>query len=222
MAPSELLRALVRSSLFRTGQVYGERGDGSLEYEGKRPSSRWEGHGFTPNAPLMLDGGRVRRVVVWKHRWRVKGTSQTCHSRPPDDVSVRACSLIVVLCLWSWLGSDKGLHNRQLLLDECCSERTIQRWKDRAQTRALESQQATRRAVEERCKPRPVEIFFPGGLSPPEGLMRRRWQAPTAIAILWQALAILLGGAVELDVAVALLLVEARGRWEPQDSPFPI
>jgi len=225
IAPGELLLCLVRSSLFRVAAIYGERSDGSIEYRGERPDTQWEGHGYFSRTLWMLNDGQPIKVTVWKRRWRLKGTNKTCHSRPPDDLSVRSCSLIVVLSLWSWLSSDKGLHNHQPVLvglDLCYSNRTQQRWMNRALTRALEAQQATRRAVQERCEPRPVETLFEGGLSPPKGLTHRQWKDPTAATYLWRAFAILFSGALELDVNVALLLAEARRRWETEDSPFPI
>lgn len=216
-----VFREIVGTSLYALADVYIERDDGSLEYRGQRPGPQWEGHGYFPVYRWLLSGGMAERVVVHKHRWLLTGTTRTCHSRPPDDHGVGACSLIVVLCLWSWLSGARGLHNRQSVfpdLDRCCSERTLQRWLDRACARALEVQQAIREALIQRSEPRPVETLFPGGLSPPEGLTRRHWMQPSLVVILWRAFAMLLGGSFELDVPAALLLAEARRRWSDPES----
>lgn len=218
-----IFREVVSSSLHAVSDRYVERDDGSLEYRGERPGTQWVGHGYFPVLQWMLRDGKAEQVVVHKHRWLFKGTTTTCHSRPPDDLGVGACSLIVVLCLWSWLDSARGLHSRQSVfddLDHCCTERTLQRWMLRLLSRAHEIQQAIREALFKRCEPRPVETLFPGGLSPPEGLKRRRWKDLSAVTILWQAFAMLFNGAIELDAPAALLLTEARRRWSTQDSPI--
>jgi hypothetical protein len=132
---------------------------------------------------------------------------------------VGACMLIVLLTLFGWLDSGRGLSHRDQrepingLQHSCASRRTSQRWLHKLLPHAIKTQQAIRRAVIERCEPRPVETLFEGGLPPPQCLLRRPWKDPLSVTILWRALAILFRGAVGLDVPVALLLTEARGRW---------
>lgn len=222
---AEVLRAVVGTSLIGVPGIYRRREDGSVEYRGSRRSAEWEGHGYFSVSLWMLINGRPERTLVWKHRWRLKGTHTTYHSRPPEDLSVGSCSLLVVLSLWSWLGSGKGLSNRRAVLPELegfDSDRTVQRWFHRALRRALDVQQAIRDAVIHKCEPRPVETLFPGGLSPPEELLRRRWKDPPTVSTLWRALAILFYSATELDTPVTILLAEARRRWDAPHRPFPI
>ena len=223
MAPADVLRALVRSSLVEAG-AYEQREDGSLEVRGRRPAAGWQGHGYFDRWLWVLRDGALVRVKLWKHRWRRAGSTTTCHSRSPEELgSLGACAVIVVLSLWSWLDGGGGLHSPRRVpvledLEESGpSTRTMQRWLCRALPDALAIQQAIRLAVIERCEPRPVETLFVGGLSPPEGLMRRPWRDPPAVASLWRAFAILLGGAFELDVPASLLLAEARRRWSDHD-----
>jgi len=208
------------------------RPDGSLQFDGKRPvdpgrpDEKWHAHGYFRRSLVVLIRGARQTITVWKRRWRLVGTNRTTHSRPPDDAPrLRYCTLIVVLMLWGWFGHGGGLDDQRPVLaalNEGASTSTLRRWGGRAQRCALAFQQAIRHTLIERSEPRPVERLFPGGLSPPPELQRRRWQDPSAVSSLWRALAMTMYGAAALRVPVATLLAEARGRWEgPGDSVLP-
>lgn len=220
-----IFRDLVSSALFVSAGLFLKRPDGSFLFAGSRPDDgHWHGHGYFARCIWVLRASTPVLVTLWKHRWREVGTSTTCHSRPPEEaLSLSACSTIVLLLLWAWLDSPLGLDHkdrREVIvgLERCGSRRTIQRRLHRLLPHALEIQQAIRRAVIERCEPRPVESLFKGGLSPPKALVRRRWKSPSLVERLWRALAILMLGALVLDVPIAHLLAEARGRWDDRDS----
>ena len=219
----EQLRQVVSASLFRVSLVYGRRPGGDLEYRGHRPGPDWHAHGYFSRRLWMLYRGRLVRRRMWKARWLDPKAGRTCHSRPPDDVaSLSCCTLIVVLCLWSWMDGEEGVHRCQALLEDFedrPAPRTVQRWMSRAQPFAMRIQQAIRLAVIERSEPRPMERMFPGGLSPPERLVRRPWRDPLRVVQLWRGLALLLGGALGLQTPVAVLLAEARGRCGDQPEP---
>jgi hypothetical protein len=170
----------------------------------------------------VMDCARVIRVVVWKRRWLDTENGGTTHSRPPDDPLLIGCStLCVALVLFGWLDGGRGVHSHQGVLpgiERAVSARTAQRYLARCLPEALTIQQHIRRAVLERCEPRPWEQLFPSGLSPPQGLLRRRWQAPDSAQQLWRGLAVLFGGAVGLEVHASMLLAEAR-REVPADNP---
>lgn len=212
----ELLRQWAASSVFAVTSIYGRRPNGDLQFDGHRPGPSWHAHGYFSVRLWMLDQGRPRRLALWKRRWLEPIAGKTTHSRPPDQLPyVRSCTLIVVLTLWSWLDSEHGVvSHRQVFaeLEGLRSRRTAQRWLARALPHALQIQQVIRKAVIERCEPRPVETLFPCGLPPPEGLTRRRWRDPTSVFRLWRGLALLILGSVELRVPVPILLAEARGR----------
>jgi hypothetical protein len=200
------------SGLSSTSSLYPREADGRRVYRGERPGEHWEGHGTFERQLLTLIDGELVRVEVHKQRWRLKGTTQTCHSRPPDDLSsVWFCSLVVATALWGWLSSEQGLHRHEpavAALSESPSPRTVQRWLRRALCCAASTALSLRRAVIERCEPRPVERYVKGGLSPPS----RRWGDPSAVTSLRSGLQHLFEGADALDVHVSLLLAEARGR----------
>jgi hypothetical protein len=121
----------------------------------------------------------------------------------------------VLLTLWVVLDGVEGFERCRPVfeaMEDAVSPRTAKRWLQRALRVATALQQAFRHEVIEKSEPRPVERFFPGGLSPPEGLLRRRWGAARSVVTLWRGLAFLLGGAVQLGVPAALLLAGARGR----------
>lgn len=191
-------------------------------YRGQRPGPEWVGHGTFGRMLWTLVGGRLRQVTVHKQRWIHQETGATCHSRPPDDLgSVWFCSLVVATVLWGWLSSDKGLHTHEPLLPglrEAPSPRTAQRWLGRARHCAIETATALRRAVRERSEPRPREHFVRGGLSPPRG----RGLGPDADWPLRQGLFHLFEGAYSLNVHVAVLLAEARGRQHERKTGWLI
>ena len=166
----------------------------------------------------MLANGSVVTRRIWKRRWYHPLQVRSCHSRPPDELAgVGFCTLVVLMKLWAWLDGEAGLLRCEQVepeLETCGSTRSVQRWLQRLLPHAMEIQQAVRLAVIERCEPRPLEQLFPTGLSPPDRLVRRHWRDPPPITILWRALALLLGGATRLDVQVALLLAEARRRYD--------
>ena len=195
-----------------TSTLYALEADGRRVFRGVRPGPEWIGHGTFPRMLYTLRTGELVRITVHKQRWRRRGTSETCHSRPPDDLaSVWFCSLIVATSLWAWLTGDEGLHRREPILEalaERPSSRTVQRWLERARQHADETATALRRAVIERSEPRPMESYVGGGLSPPH----RRWGGPSAVWPLHSSLTLLYEGAAALDVHVSLLLAEARGR----------
>ena len=203
---------VARHGLAAVTGLYPEEADGRLVFRGERPGPEWVGHGTFARMLWTLFDGSWRRITVHKQRWRHRQTGETCHSRPPDDLaSVWFCSLVVATVLWGWLSSEKGLHTHEPILpalSERPSTRTVQRWVARARKHADETATALRRAVRERSEPRPREYSVRGGLSPPGG----RGDAPGAGTSLHQGLFHLFEGAHSLDVHVAILLAEARGR----------
>lgn len=227
--PALVFSQILSSTFFVSASIYRRRHDGSLLFAGTRPESgSWHGHGYFARFIWAIQGRSLVRVKLWKHRWLEVGASTTKHSRSDEETpSAAVCSTIFVLLLWTWLDSDEGLGHkdrREPIVGfglECGSARTVQRALHRLLPQALKIQQALRRAVIERSEPRPVESLFRGGLSPPKALLRRRWKAPSAVEALWRALAILFSGALLLDVPVAHLLAEARGRWDDRDGQCP-
>lgn len=207
------MRRVLGAGLSSASAVYEREADGRLVFRGVRPGAEWEGHGTFARMLFTLRRGELTRITVHKQRWRRRGTSETCHSRPPDDIaSIWFCSLIVISALWDWLSANEGLHRHEPLesLTQRPSARTKQRWLARAVGHADETATALRRAVIERSEPRPMESHIGGGLSPPED--RRRWADPRAVCTLRSGLSLLLEGAVALDIHVSLLLAEAHGR----------
>lgn len=211
---SERLQRVLASGLSTSAALYEREADGRLVYRGVRPGADWVGHGTFARMLFTLRGGELKRITVHKQRWLLRGTTQTCHSRPPDDIaSIWFCSLIATCALWDWISASEGLHRHEPTLDalsQSPSARTKQRWLGRALPHADETATALRRAVIERSEPRPMESHVGGGLSPPED--RRRWADPRAVSTLRSGLSLLLEGAVALDVHVSLLLAEAHGR----------
>jgi hypothetical protein len=218
------IRFAACDSLAFAGVIYGVRPDGDLEYAGTRPGSGWHVNGWFFRWIRLLHRGRLRRYRLWKRRWWNPELRVGCHSRPPDELgAVSTCLLVVMLMLYAVLDGSEGIETCRPVhedMEDAFSPRTMRRWLDRAVRASQALQTALRRAVIERCEPRPVEHLFPGGLSPPEGLLRRRWKDPSSVFALWRGIAFLLGGAVRLDVHAALLLAEARGRTSHPTSPW--
>lgn len=95
----------------------------------------------------------------------------------------------------------------------------MQRWLARVAPHGERLQGVLRTAVLERSEPRPMEGLFPGGLSPPDGIRRRRWKDPRATYRLATALAFLVHGAAALSISTTVLLAEAHRRL---DGPLHI
>lgn len=217
-----LRRVLALPGLIAAG-VYRWRGE-ALEYVGERPGSGWHVHGWCSRWIEVLVGGEVQRVRLRKSRWRLGRKGRTCHSRPPDERAfIGLSSLLVVIKLYSWLNNQSGLYSRSPAKDVVgitTTPRTILRWLRRALPGAMAIQQAIREAVIERCEPRPIEQLFSSGLSPPDGLLRRRWKDAASTLTLWRGFALLFGAAIELEINPALILAEARGRMRNPDFPL--
>lgn len=222
------LRKVVRDGVPADAGVYRRRGDGTLVYRGVRPGAGWHRHGYLARWLWVVQDGALVRVRAFKQRWFLPCAGHTCHSRPADELGgTQASALLVVLTLWAWLDGGAGVQHYESIVrsptgDYYPSPRTVQRWLRRALPLAMSTQQALRRAVIERIEPRPVERLFRCGLSPPATFQRRRWKAPTPVFVLWTGLAIVLKGAVELDLALPQLLAEARGRWLNRHESFLI
>lgn len=222
-SPTEVRKAAQDSLAYVSG-VYRVRLDGDLAYDGVRPGPGWTAHGWFPRRIKVLRGGTLRRRRLWKRRWLAPDEHGTQHSRPPDELGgLSFCTLGVILVLWAVLDGDDGPEVcRQVheAMEDQVSPRTTRRWLARAVRAAERLQHDLREAVIRKSEPRPVELFFPGGLDPPEGLRRRRWRDPYAVVATWRGIAFLLGGAVRLGVATSLLLAEARGRSSTPTSTW--
>lgn len=226
MSAVERLRAVVASSLVHVPTLYIRLGPRVFRFDGPHPGEGWHAHGYFARQRWILTAGKRERVVVWKRRFLLAGTTSTVHARPPDEAPhIHSCLLLVLLRLWVflegdavWLDPDRAEALPDL--ETCGSDRTLRRWMRRATARALETQQAIRHALIERSEPRPVETLFPSGLPPPGGWLRRRWRDPPAVEALWRGCALLFLGAAEFGVHAAVLLAEARGRFGGPDRPF--
>jgi len=216
----------VRDSLFVWTGIYVPLGDGRYVYSGERPGPGWHGHGYFEKTLVMLVDGEPRKALVLKHRWRLVGTNETCHSRPPDDpVLLRCCTLIVFLKVWAWVSAEAGLHRHAAVfedLEDVVSLRTVQRWTARATSDAIEIQQAIRLSIIEKSEPRPMESLFEGGLSPPDAVLKRRWKKTADVETLWRAYAMLLVSSKELETSTSRLLAGARKEWPTTKTPFGI
>ena len=208
--------------LLRDG-VIGNYGTGIWRWEGPRPGAGWHRHDWRPVRVLVLDRHGLSSRTLLRRRWLRFGTTETRLDRSPDEVGeLRATVLVVLAALWSWLASGKGLHAhdaRVPALAETPARRTLQRWLGRLAPNGVALQQALRTAVIERFEPQPVEMLFPGGLSPPGAVRCRRWKDPAAVYSLATALAFLFEGAVALAAPIPVLLAEAHRRL---DGPLGI
>jgi hypothetical protein len=196
--------------------------DDVFAWVGERPGHDWHIHGWTEVHPFVVRDGRRQRITLRKRRWRRADRSETCHSRPPDDLGLGHDALLVALELWCCLDTALGLHRYVSLFEPGPARRTVQRWLARALPLAQATQQALRHALIERSEPRPVETLFPGGLDPPEALLRRHRRDPSTACTLWRGLALLFVGASKLGLSLAPLLAEARRRTTTALDPFLI
>lgn len=216
-------KALLNSLFVLRGQAV-EQGQ-EVRYFGERPGPEWYVHGWCRKRLTVLSNGTPLEIVLLKQRWLLRGTNQTCHSRPPDDpVRVRFCTLIIVLRVWACLLTG-FLYRSELIpgLESAGSDRTVQRWLAHALRNGLSMQQAVRQTLLEfrRVEPRPEEDILRGGRDPPVGLLVRYRKNAEAASTLWRTLDLLFVGAKQLSRDVASLLAETRRRWFTQADIFP-
>ena len=215
--------ALVRRSRLPTPALgagligtYDRATDGSLRFEGSRPGARWHRHDWKPLTLHFVCDGGFRGVVIHRRRWRLQGTNQTRLDRAPDETcGARFAFVFILLKLSSWLLSGRGLHTydeRFRSLGVAGARRSVQRWLHRLLPAAATLVGALRTAVIERSEPQPIERLFPGGLSPPEAIRRRRWKDSDATYRLATGLAFLVEGAAALSISATALLAEAQQR----------
>ncbi len=203
--------------------AYASRADGAWLYEEERPGPGWHRHDWKPRRLVVLTDSGVTMATVLRRRWRLHGTTTTRLDRSPDEVGRRHVVLLVLLVkLWAWLSSGLGVHAYEEFhpaLEGHGSRRTVQRWLRAVLPDAVRLQQALRTAVIERFEPQPVERLFPGGLSPPDGIRRRRWKDPERIYALATGLVFLHRGAEAGAASLTVLLALARRRL---DGPLNI
>ena len=194
--------------------AYTKGPNATLRFEGPRPGPGWHRHDWRPRQLHVVDDQGLRQVVIDRRRWRLHGTTTTRLDRAPDEVCFARSSLSVVfLKLCAWLLSDDGLHRFEAhpeALEPVASRRTVHRWLHRLLPDAARVQAALRTAVVERSEPQPVERLFPGGLSPPVAVRRRRWKEPEATYRLVTGFAFLAYGADALTTSATVLLAEAQ------------
>jgi hypothetical protein len=203
--------------------AYAIGADGTWRYEEDRPGPGWHRHDWKPRRVVVLTDEGLVVPTILRRRWRLHGTTTTRLDRSPDEVGRRHVVLLVLLLkVWAWLSSDVGVHvyeEHHPELESHGSRRTVQRWLRALLPDAVRLQQVLRTAVIERFEPQPVERLFPGGLSPPEGIRRRRWKDPDAIYALATGLVFLHRGAEAGAFSMTVHLALARRRL---DGPLNI
>jgi hypothetical protein len=134
--------------------------------------------------------------------------------------NVAACTLVIVALLWAYLQSDRGMHKCiPQELEDAAGPTTLARYLKRAKAACMETQQAIREVLIEIKEPRPWDESFAQGLSPPAGLIKRH-RDPSAVSILWRALAMLLIGSKALSTAPCLLMARARSKSQHRNCRF--
>lgn len=218
--------ALILDSLLGVSEEYERQGDGSLYHIGKRPSPEWHKHGYLERILVMFICGQVMEKIIRKQRWYHPPSGRTCHDRPSEEIeSMKYCTGIMVLRLAAYLLGKRGFYNRREFsedLSECGSDGSVRRWLNRAQAESEAIEQAIRYMVIKKIEPRPFELLFPEGLSPPEFLVSKRWKNLKSITALWCAYTMLLVTARELGEPVSVLLAEARRKCQTRQIPFGI
>lgn len=170
-------------------------------------------HGFLERLLITVRLGQFVRIRLMKRRWRCVRCGKTSHSRPPDELPrVRACTLCVVVFLhavlvFAGLGWAMGLPVQGA---GWISARTVVRWRQRASAKAAQTEEAIRKAVEERAGLEPAKSHLGRGLSPPEWLLRRPWREPEQVTGLWRGIQLLLTAQRTLSVTCAEILAQAR------------
>ena len=187
-------------------------------------SGRYHAHGSFLWRFTTVVGRAIRKVLLQKPRYLCLSCGHTFSLHPPQGIEYKpVCNLVVVLLLWEYLAGGAGFHNCiPGEMAEVSSVRTLARYLEAAKAVALQTQQFIREVLIEKTEPRPVEDLFPGGLDPPESLMRKQRNDPARAATLWRALSMLYHGAKASKLDPSALLAWARKRSQQANQPFLI
>lgn len=184
-------------------------------------SGCFHAHGRYKRSLTTLRNWVLTSVAIWKHRWLCLRCERTMSTGPADVIAhIPICTMLIVTLLWTYLQGQRGIHNSiPQSLDGAAEPRTLARYLKRAKAACLETQQAIREVLIEIKEPRPWDETFAQGLSPPQKLLNRH-REPSAVAILWRALAMLLIGSETLSIAPCLLMARARTKAQQRGSRF--
>ena len=210
-------------SVFRIGEIY--------VYSGEPPEDcprcgsgqrRYHVHGgFFRWLKTFVDG-QIKRIRLRKPRFLCLACQKPFSLNPPEAIPYkRYCSFLIVLCLWSYLVCASGIHHcLPGEFSEDISARTVARYLKAAKQIAQETQQFIREVLIRKKEPRPVEELFPGGLDPPDDLLRKQRTEPDSASTLWRALHMLRQGAQALSIDPRTLLAWANQTSQAKKRPF--
>ena len=174
-------------------------------------SGCFHAHGRYKRSLISFKKHQLKQIKVWMHRWLCLCCGRTMSNGPLDVIRYMPnCTLVIVAVLWAYLHGGKGIYNSiDPQLEEAAAPRTLARYLKRAKAVCRQTQQAIRKVLIDLKEPRPWDQCFAHGLSPPERLLNRHRDA-AGTRILWQALAMLRIGALNLSTAPCLLMARAR------------
>ena len=188
--------------------------DGTRRFECPRPAPGWHRHGWRSRSLNVVSDKGTRTIVIERRRWLQFGTTTTQQDRSPDELGgIGSTLLLVLLQLCAWLLSENGLHtyeDRPHMLVQPPARRTVHRWFQRLLPEAERVQGALRTAAIECSEPQPIERLFPGGLSPPEAILWRRWKDRSKTYLLAMGLAFFAHGADAVNLPATVLLAVAQ------------
>ena len=187
-------------------------------------AGRYHAHGGFHRWFTTYVGKVIKKIRLRKPRWKCLSCNHTFSLHPPQGIEYKSvCNFVVVLLLWNYLAGGAGLHNCiPGEMAEVRSVRTLARYLKAAKAAAMGTQQFIREVLIEKTEPRPVEDLFPGGLDPPESLLRKQRNDPTRAITLWRGLSMLYHGAKALILDPRTLLAWARKRSRHTNQPFLI
>ena len=153
-------------------------------------AGHYHAHGSFRRWLKAIVWGGIVKIRLRKPRFLCLSCLHTFSLHPPETIPYqRVCVAMIAAFLWCYLASAGGFHNcLDPELSEHVSVRNLARHVKRAKRCALDTQQAIREVVMEKIEPRPKEEIFPGGLDPPDSLLRKQRHEPKEAAILWRAL----------------------------------
>ena len=223
------LSLLQASGDFPSGHIY--RHGAQYVYQASAPEQcpvcqstacRYHAHGSFTRWFKTYIGKVIQKSRLRKPRWKCLTCGHTFSLHPPEGMENKSiCNFILVLLLWHYLSTAAGLHRCiPGQMAEVISERTLARYLKAAKKVATKTQQFIREVLIEKTEPRPVEDLFPGGLDPPESLLRKQRNDLARASTLWRGLCMLYQGAKALRLDPRALLAWARKRSRKLKQDF--
>ena len=187
------------------------------------PNPHFHRHGYYLRHLKTLRDSILVTILLYNLRWLCVHCRHTM-SVLPDDIFPykRCCALYLLFTIWLYLHCMTGYYDKNTHTHSAPDGRTIHRYIQAAKKVAVYTHQFIREVLIDIGEPRPLELVFKSGLSPPENLMKRYQdlRRGKSVKILWQTTAMLLTTCKKHNITPSKLLAQAHKNAKERHQSF--